>query len=80
MAQLMLYGNGWTQRWRIADGGEDRIRNEVTRVGSDGAGHLSVIDPRTDEPAMLVVSWAAVAAAVVLESSAEHDEAPGQYA
>jgi hypothetical protein len=82
MAYLMLYGNGWTQRWRIVDGEEDRVRDEITRIGKDGTGQLSVIDSRTDARASLVVSWAAVAAAVVLDadSDPEHETATGQYA
>jgi len=82
MAYLMLYGNGWTQRWRLADGEEERVRSEITRIGKEGTGQISVIDSRTDTGAVLVVSWAAVAAAVVLDadSDAEHDTAPGQYA
>jgi len=82
MAYLMLYGNGWTQRWRLVDGEEDRVRSEITRIGKEGTGQLSVIDSRTDARATLVVSWAAVAAAVVLDadSDGQRDAATGQYA
>ena len=82
MAYLMLYGNGWTQRWRLVDGEEDRVRSEITRIGKEGTGQLSVIDSRTDARATLVVSWAAVAAAVVLDADSDprRDAATGQYA
>lgn len=82
MAYLLLYGNGWTQRWRLADGDEDRVRSEITRIGQDGTGQISVIDTRTDTSAVLVVSWAAISAAVVLDADADpqHDTASGQYA
>jgi len=82
MAYLMLYGNGWTQRWRLVDGEEDRVRSELARIGKEGTGHISVVDSRTDTRAVLVVSWASVAAAVVLDANSdpEEDTAPGQYA
>jgi len=82
MAYLMLYGNGWTQRWRIVDGEEEHVRSEITQIGKDGTGHLSVIDSRTDSRATLVVSWAAVSVAVVLDadSDPQHETATGQYA
>lgn len=83
MAYLMLYGTGgWTQRWQIADGYEHEIRSEIARVGTEGIGHLPVVDSQTDAPATLVVAWAAVAAAVVVDSGTKsrHDAATGQYA
>jgi hypothetical protein len=82
MAFLMLYGAGWTQRWRIAEGMEEQIGAEITRVGKDETSQLSVIDPGSEATATLVVAWAHVAAAVILSSGAgsHHDEATGQYA
>jgi hypothetical protein len=83
MAYLMLYGaGGWTQRWQIADGHEHNIRSEIDKVGTEGIGHLSVVDSQADAPATLVVAWAAVAAAVVVDSDTEsrQDAATGQYA
>lgn len=83
MAYLMLYGaGGWTQRWQIVDGYEHEIRSEIARVGSQGIGQLPVVDSQTDAPATLVVAWAAVAAAVVVDSDSggRHDAATGQYA
>ena len=82
MAYLMLYGNGWTQRWRIAEGREQQTSAAITRVGQDETSQLSVLDPGSDAPATLVVHWAQVAAAVLLDSGSgtPHDEATGQYA
>ena len=80
MAYLMLYGDGWTQRWRIADENEMAVREEVERVGTDATGRLPVVDPGSDAGATLVVAWAKVAAAVVLDGSAEQrDDSAGRY-
>jgi hypothetical protein len=82
MAYLMLYGSGWTQRWRIAEGMERQIGEAITQVGKNETTQLSVLDPTSDTPATLVVAWAQVAAAVILGSGhgPAHDEATGQYA
>jgi hypothetical protein len=82
MAYLMLYGDGWTQRWRIADGDEDHVRSEISRVGTAATGEISVVDPGTEHQATLVVAWALVAAAVVLDAPPDsaHEDAGGQYA
>jgi hypothetical protein len=79
----MLYGvGGWTQRWQIAAGWEEEIRSEISKVGIEGTGHLPVVDPQSDVSATLVVAWAAVAAAVVVDSDtgSRQGEATGQYA
>jgi hypothetical protein len=82
MAYLMLYGNGWTQRWRIAEGTEDHVRSEISGVGTATTGRISVLDPGTEHHATLVVAWALVAAAVVLDAPVDsgRDETAGQYA
>jgi hypothetical protein len=82
MAYLMLYGTGWTQRWRIAEGMEQQIAEAINQVGKNETTRLSVLDPGSAAPATLVVAWAHVAAAVILDAGSEtgHDEAPGQYA
>ena len=82
MAYLMLYGNGWTQRWRIAPGMEDEVRSQISQVGTDTTGMLTVVDPGSDAQAALVVAWALVAAAVVLDGSAGagDGDSAGQYA
>jgi hypothetical protein len=82
VAYLMLYGTGWTQRWRIAEGMEQQVGAEITRVGKNETTQLSVLDPGSDAPATLVVAWARVAAAVILDSGSgpPHDDAGGQYA
>lgn len=77
----MLYGNGWTQRWRLPEGTADRVRAEIAQVGADSTGHLDVVDPGSDSEVTLVVAWRLVAAAVVIgaaESSGADDTA-GQY-
>jgi len=82
VAYLMLYGNGWTQRWRIASGTEEHVRSQISQVGTGTTGQLTVVDPGTEAEATLVVAWALVAAAVVLDGSAgsgDNDSA-GQYA
>ena len=82
MAYLMLYGNGWTQRWRIAAGMEDHVRSQISQVGTDTTGQLTVLDPGSESEATLVVAWGLVAAAVVLDGalgSGDEDSA-GQYA
>jgi hypothetical protein len=71
VAYLMLYGNGWTQRWRIAAGMEDHVRSQISQIGTDTTGQLTVIDPGSETEATLMIAWAQVASAVVL------DEAPG---
>jgi hypothetical protein len=78
----MLYGTGWTQRWRIAEGMEKQIGAWITRVGNNETTQLSVLDPNSDALANLVVAWAQVAAAVILDagSGPPHDDATGQYA
>ena len=81
MAYLLLYGNGWTQRWRIADDRAEQVRAQLAAVGTDETGQLAVRDPASDAEATLFVSWSSVTAAVVLEGapgSAEEASA-GQY-
>lgn len=82
VAFLMLYGNGWTQRWRIAPGMEDHIRSQISQVGTDTTGQLTVVDPGSEAEATLVIAWALVAAAVVLDGAAGSgdNESAGQYA
>ena len=82
MAYLMLYGSGWTQRWRIAPGMEEQVRAQLLQLGSATTGELAVVDPGSEAEATLVVSWALVAAAVVLDGSADSEggDSTGQYA
>lgn len=81
MAFLMLYGEGWTQRWRIASGMEDHVRVQVAQVGTDATSNLPVIDPASDHRTNLMVAWGRVAAAVVLEGPSEGEaDSSGQYA
>lgn len=78
----MLYGNGWSQRWRIASGNEEQVRSQITRVGTGTTGKLTVVDPGSEAEATLVVAWALVAAAVVIDGTAEAGDgaSTGQYA
>lgn len=82
VAYVMLYGNGWTQRWGIAPGHEERVRSQISQVGTDTSGTLSVLDPGSGEEVTLVVAWGLVAAAVVLDGSTRtgDDGTTGQYA
>ena len=80
-AYLMLFGVGWTQRWRLVDGSEATVTDELDRLGHDDVGHLRVIDPGTDAETTLVVAWRHVVSAVILGAETEHvdETAPGQY-
>jgi hypothetical protein len=82
MAYVMLYGNGWTQRWRIAAGMEDDVRAQILQVGTDSRGQLSVVDPGSEADATLAVAWTMVAAAIVIDGAAAEGaaESAGQYA
>jgi hypothetical protein len=82
VAYLMLYGSGWTQRWQIPTGEEETILSEIASVGRDETGRLSVVDSQTGATVTLVVAWASVATAVVVDSDSgpSHEEATGQYA
>ncbi|NYD42118.1 hypothetical protein [Nocardioides panaciterrulae] len=83
MAYLMLYGVGWTQRWRIADGAVAEVKEEIDRVGRDETTHVQVVDPGSEETTTLVVAWRHVATAVVLGSEQGPPGSPaepaGQY-
>jgi len=82
VAYLMLYGNGWTQRWRIASDLEEQVRSQIFQVGTNTTGNLTVVDPGSEAEATLVVAWALVAAAVVVDGSegAVANDSTGQYA
>ena len=82
MAYLMLYGSGWTQRWRIPEGMEDHVRTEISQVGTQATGSLTVVDPGSDAEVTLVIAWGLVAAAVVIrgDGGSGADVTAGQYA
>jgi len=82
VAYLLLYGNGWTQRWGIPSGSEEQVRSQIVQVGTDATGELTVVDPGSEAEATLAVAWALVAAAVVLDGSAmaATGDSTGQYA
>jgi hypothetical protein len=83
MVFLMLYGVGWTQRWRIDDDAVALVAEEIRRVGRSETGLLPVIDPGSDRPTTLAVAWQHVAAAAVLgadDPEGQGSAATGQYA
>ncbi len=82
MANLMLYGNGWTMRWSIAPGREEFVRAQLEQIGSESTARLPVIDPGSDTEVTLLVAWPLVAAAIVLDSPGGSgvEESAGQYA
>ena len=82
MAYLMLYGSGWTQRWQIPGGDEEKVLSQISHVGQDETGQLSVVDSQTGATVTLMVAWAAVATAVIVDSDSTlpRDKATGQYA
>ena len=67
MADLLLYGSGWTQRWTIGKGNEAEVRSKIMATGSGTSGVMTVTDPNTDAPVTLVVNWGLVAVALVLD-------------
>ena len=82
VAYLMLYGSGWTQRWRIPEGVEEQVRAAILQVGTGATSSLSVVDPGSDAEVTLVIAWGQVATAVVIEGAAGTgaDASTGQYA
>jgi hypothetical protein len=78
---LLFGGGGWSQGWQIPAGQDELVHAEISRVGQEGIGRLSVIDSQTDAVATLVIAWQSVAAAVVDSTSQDDGEgATGQYA
>ena len=83
MSYLLLFGvGGWSQRWQIPAGQDELVHAEISRLGQEGIGRLSVIDSQTDAVATLVIAWQSVAAAVVVDSTGPPagEGATGQYA
>jgi len=82
VAHLLLYGNGWTQRWSVSADKEDEVRSMLDAVGSDQIGHLPVLDPGSEAEVTLIVSWSMVASAVMLDEGmpeSADDAKAGQY-
>lgn len=80
MADLLLYGSGWTQRWTIKDGHESEVRSKVMETGNDSTGLLTVVDPNTGADVTLVVNWRLVAIALVLDDHPGAADHGGRYA
>jgi hypothetical protein len=79
---LLIYGNGWTQRWSVSAEKEDEVRSMLVAVGSDRTGQLPVLDPGSDAEVTLFVSWSKVAAAIMLDADMPgtmDDASAGQY-
>ena len=76
------FRSGWTQRWQIPGGDEEMILSQIAHVGQDETGQLSVVDSQTGATVTLMVAWAAVATAVIVDSDSTppRDGATGQYA
>lgn len=82
MTYLLLYGDGWTQRWQLPDDAADQTLAEIARVGHNETTQVTVVDPGSGEPTTLVVAWKHVASAVLLGSELDSttlDESSGQY-
>ena len=82
MSYLLLYGDGWTQRWQLPDDASDQTLAEIAPVGLDETTQVTVVDPGSGEPTTLVVAWKHVASAVLLGSELDSttlDESSGQY-
>lgn len=80
MADLLLYGSGWSQRWTIKDGHEDEVRSKIMETGNPSTGLLTVVDPNTEADVTLVVNWRLVAVALVLDDHPEQAGHGGSYA
>jgi hypothetical protein len=83
VSYLLLFGvGGWSQRWQIPAGQDELVHAEISHVGQEGVGRLSVIDSQTETVATLVIAWQSVAAAVVVDTADQHagQDATGQYA
>ena len=81
MADLLLYGSGWTQRWTLDPRQEAGARSEILKAGSDAAGTIAVTDPNTDAAVTMVVNWRLVAVAVILDDHPDStDRGQGRYA
>ena len=81
MTYLLLYGNGWTQRWQLPDDAADQTLAKIARVGHDETTQVTVLDPGSGEPTALMVAWKHVASAVLLGSqlATASDTSSGQY-
>lgn len=80
MADLLLYGSGWTQRWTIKAGHEGEVRSKIMEAGNPTTGLLTVVDPNTGANVSIVVNWRLVAVALVLDDHPAHPEGAGNYA
>jgi hypothetical protein len=82
MTYLLLYGDGWTQRWQLADDAADQTLAEIARVGHDETSQVTVLDPGSGAPTTLMVAWKHVASAVLLGSELDTtavNASSGQY-
>lgn len=80
MADLLLYGSGWTQRWTIKTGHEGEVRSKILETGNPTTGLLNVVDPNTGDDVAIVVNWRLVAVALVLGDHPDNHDGAGNYA
>jgi hypothetical protein len=81
VAYLMLVGTGgWNQRWEIPSGQDEAVSAQLDHIGTEGVGHMRLLDPETDNEVTFVVAWNSVASAVIVPSPAVHSKPHGQYA
>ena len=83
VAHLMLYGNGWTQQWRIASSMDVPVQGGLNQVGARppcASSPWSVPDLRSKPHSWS--RWVPVAAAGVLDGStgAGGGDSTGQHA
>ena len=79
VADLLMYGSGWTQRWSIRDGHESEVRNKILETGKSTTGLLAVVDPNTGADVTMVINWHLVAVALVLDGN-QTESGGGNYA
>ena len=79
MADLLLYGGGWTQRWTIKAGHEAEVRSKILETGKSTTGLLAVVDPNTGADVTMVINWHLVAVALVLDGN-PGESGEGNYA
>ena len=83
MAYLMMSGNGWTQRWRVAPGMEEHVLGQIAQVGTNTTSRVPVVDPGSDSEVTLMVAWEHVATAALLDgptANPQVSDSAGQYA
>lgn len=76
MAYLLMSGNGWTQRWRIAPELENQVLDAIAQVGTSATSRVPVIDPGSEAEVTLMVAWEHVATAAVIDAATSRTRSP----